>query len=341
MNSTNEIYTRHHLVNEMLETVSIIRDFESRKVETKIPLDIDCRIMLTGEGSSRIFPAKNIRHHSLILGKGPDIFTEGSLQLLNYNLNEFTVIGASNSGKTKEIVLLFCKLGEQGHQELYSVICNPGTPLEYHSHAAVSLDLAPELAVAATKSVVAQALVYECLLKNLLGYKLSFQDLSYKFQLALTNEINPGIINALVNAGTIFFSGNNDGVAEELTLKTNEILRKKSGFLPGTYLLHGIEEVIQKNDVIILVDPVESEFEKIRDVFSKNIGATVIAITNNDSPFNNILIPRSSAFQDGYLKLACGWNLLVEAGIKLGVQLDKPVRARKIGNEYIEAKYAN
>jgi glucosamine--fructose-6-phosphate aminotransferase (isomerizing) len=337
MNNKNQVYLRHHLVNEMLETVSIIRDFESRKVETKIPLDIDSRIMLTGEGSSRIFPAKNIRHHSLMLGKGPDIFTEGSLQLLNYKLDKFTIIGASNSGKTKEIVHLFRKLGEQGHKALYSITCNPGTPLESLSQGVVSLDLAPELAVAATKSVVAQALVYECLLKNLLSYNFSFRELSEKFQLALTNEINPEIISAFVNAGTIFFSGYNNGVAEELTLKTNEILRKKSGFLPGTYLLHGIEEVIQKNDIIILVDPVESEFEKIRDIYSKNIGATVIAITNNASPFYNILVPQASVFEDGYLKLASGWNLLVEAGIKLGVQLDKPVRARKIGNEYIEA----
>jgi len=322
----------------MLETVSIIRDFESRKVETKIPLDIDSRIMLTGEGSSRIFPAKNIMHHSRILGKGPDIFTEGSIQLLHYNLKGFTVIGASNSGKTKEIVHLFCRLGEQGHKALYSVSCNPGTPLESHSDGAVTLDLAPELAVAATKSVVAQALVYECLLKNLLNYNLSFEELSDKFQLALTNEINPEIINALVNAGTIFFSGYNDGVAEELTLKTNEILRKKAGFLPGTYLLHGIEEVIQKNDVIILVDPIESEFDKIRNIYSRNIGATVVSITHTTSPFMNILIPQASPFEDGYLKLAAGWNLLVEAGIKLGMQLDKPARARKIGNEYIEAK---
>jgi len=334
MNNKNNKYIRYHLVNEMLETVSIIRDFDTRKVETRIPIEIDARIMLTGEGSSRLFPAKNIRHHSLMLGRGPDFFTEGASQLLNYKLNAFTVIGASNSGKTKEIVHLFCKLADQGHKALYSVTCNPGTLLENHSHGSVSLNIAPELAIAASKSVVAQALVYECLLKNLLAYNFSFAELSEKFQLALSNEIDPEIINSLVNAGTIFYSGYNNGVAEELTLKTNEILRKKSGFLPGTYLLHGIEEVIQKNDVIILMDPIESEFEKIYEVYVKNIGATVVAITNNATPFINISIPESDQFQNSYLKLASGWNLLVEAGIKLNVQLDKPVRARKIGNEY-------
>jgi glucosamine--fructose-6-phosphate aminotransferase (isomerizing) len=36
-----------------------------------------------------------------------------------------------------------------------------------------------------------------------------------------------------------------------------------------------------------------------------------------------------------YLELAAGWNLLVEVGVQTGIDLDKPVRARKVGNEFI------
>jgi glucosamine--fructose-6-phosphate aminotransferase (isomerizing) len=32
--------------------------------------------------------------------------------------------------------------------------------------------------------------------------------------------------------------------------------------------------------------------------------------------------------------MAAGWNVLVEAGLALGVNLDKPLRARKVGNEF-------
>ena len=35
-----------------------------------------------------------------------------------------------------------------------------------------------------------------------------------------------------------------------------------------------------------------------------------------------------------YVYLAAGWNLLVEIGITLGIDLDKPTRARKVGNEF-------
>jgi glucosamine--fructose-6-phosphate aminotransferase (isomerizing) len=35
-----------------------------------------------------------------------------------------------------------------------------------------------------------------------------------------------------------------------------------------------------------------------------------------------------------YLQLMAGWNLLVEIGLATGIDLDKPERARKVGNEF-------
>ena len=58
----------------------------------------------------------------------------------------------------------------------------------------------------------------------------------------------------------------NDGVAEELTLKTNEITRKRSDFFEGTYGAHGVEEVLTKDDVIIWIDPFEDQEAKFEDV---------------------------------------------------------------------------
>jgi glucosamine--fructose-6-phosphate aminotransferase (isomerizing) len=36
-----------------------------------------------------------------------------------------------------------------------------------------------------------------------------------------------------------------------------------------------------------------------------------------------------------YVFLAAGWNLLVEIGLSLGIDLDKAERARKVGNEFV------
>ncbi len=49
----------------------------------------------------------------------------------------------------------------------------------------------------------------------------------------------------------IYFAGRNNGVAEELTLKTNEITHKKSDYLEGTFSVHGIEETMRPEEVVV------------------------------------------------------------------------------------------
>ena len=60
----------------------------------------------------------------------------------------------------------------------------------------------------------------------------------------------------------------------------------------------------------------------------------IIAVSSKNTMFPTILIPDGGQFSE-YIQLAAGWNILVEAGISLGFDLDKPTRARKVGNEYI------
>ncbi|MBN1406994.1 MAG: hypothetical protein JW956_04360, partial [Calditrichaceae bacterium] len=135
-------------------------------------------------------------------------------------------------------------------------------------------------------------------------------------------------------APTIYFAGYNDGVAEELTLKTNEITRKKSDYLEGTYAVHGIEEVMDANDIVFVVDPIDEEIEKFQEVLVDGVGLKVVAISTKETPFNTIKVPNAGAMNP-YIFLSAGWNLLVEIGLAAGIDLDKPERARKVGNEFI------
>ena len=177
---------------------------------------------------------------------------------------------------------------------------------------------------------------YQELLAHLQGGSLrnKLNDLADAVQDALTLDIDPEITKIIASAGTIYFAGRNDGVAEELTLKTNEITRKKSDFLEGTYAVHGIEEVMDKNEVVIIIDPFESEEGKFQECLADGVGLTVVAVAPRETSFPTIQIPEGGIYKE-YIELAAGWNLLVEIGIALGIDLDKPVRARKVGNEYI------
>jgi glucosamine--fructose-6-phosphate aminotransferase (isomerizing) len=193
-----------------------------------------------------------------------------------------------------------------------------------------------EQACAATKSVVEQALFYQSLVSRVAGRNMrdDLASLDQKIAKVLTMPIDAEIIDRACEAPTIYFAGYNDGVAEELTLKTNEITRKKSDYLEGSYAVHGIEEVMDAKDVVFVVDPMEGEIEKFQEVLVKGVGLTVVAIADHPTPFLTIRVPPAGELTP-ILYLCAGWNLLVEIGLRMKIDLDKPQRARKVGNEYL------
>ena len=150
----------------------------------------------------------------------------------------------------------------------------------------------------------------------------------------MTTEYDASIIEKLAAAPPLYFAGRNNGVAEELTLKTNEITRKKSDYLEGTYLLHGVEEVMRAGEACILIDPFPSECQKIKELIEGRAGVFVVAISTEDTIFPTIKLPKLCGYEP-FFQLVAGWNLLVQTGVALGVNLDKPERARKIGNEFV------
>ena len=265
------------------------------------------------------------------------IATDGSRQSAQYDLSKFAVFCASNSGRTKEVVLLAKKLAQEGNDDRYGLTANEGTLLEEACSETYVLTCGWEQAVAATKSVIEQALFYESILRHIAGTadELACEELSGKLHEALTTPINKEIVQKATNAPTIYFAGYNDGVAEELTLKTNEITRKKSDFLEGTYAVHGIEEVMDSNDIVFVVDPIEDEINKFQEVLVDGVGLKVVAIADRETPFETIRVPEASELAP-YVYLCAGWNVLVEIGMTLGINLDKPERARKVGNELIQ-----
>lgn len=336
MNLKDAKYQGIALVEEMLETADVIRKFDP---ECAAPFADSLAqaqgLFFTGEGSSRIFPSKRAMYEAMKSGFAMPMYTEGATQAQEYDLSRYAVLAASNSGKTKEVVRLFKALGAKSHPHCYGVMAHAGAPLAGLSRKAHVLSCGAENAVAATKSVAEQALFYQAVLaklrKSAMGPQAAAAD---AVRHALELGIKPEYVDAAAGAPVIYFAGRNNGVAEELTLKTNEITRKKSAFLEGTYAVHGIEEVMNPDEVVVLIDPFLEEEEKFSQVLKTGVNMTVIAISTRETSFPTIRIPSVKGF-DEYVQLAAGWNLLAEVGIALGIDLDKPVRARKVGNEFV------
>ena len=86
-------------------------------------------------------------------------------------------------------------------------------------------------------------------------------------------------------------------------------------------------------ELVVVVEPFESEEEKFHECLVDGVGLEVIAISTRKTSFPTVVIPEAGDFQN-YVEIAAGWNLLVEIGLGLGIDLDKPERARKVGNEF-------
>lgn len=335
MNLNDTKYKDFALVREMLRAPEIIGNFQFSQVDRIVAAVKETgRLFLTGEGSSRIFPAKRLIASLLRRGLDFTLATEGGRQSLEYDLSKWTVVGASNSGQTKELITLFLKLIGEKHSRLFGVTANAGTKLTEIADTIV-LCCGKENAVAATMSVVEQALVYHAVEAGLTGCDCPSRqrDAAKAAEGVLAEEYDAELIAKVAAAPVIYLAGRNNGVSEELALKTNEITRKRSQYLEGTIVVHGIEEVMNPEDVVVLVEPFEQDAEFYKKNLSDGVGMTVIAISSKPTLFPTISLPSFPGY-DEYLQLLAGWNLLVQTGVACGIDIDKPKRARKIGNAF-------
>ncbi|MBM4075452.1 MAG: SIS domain-containing protein, partial [Planctomycetes bacterium] len=232
-------YSQFNLIDDMLAAVDVVRDFDFSSVkQTATEIAKRGRLLLTGEGSSRIFPAKSAIRHIRKMGWNLAVHTESGRQSLDDVLVDYAVLGMSNSGRTAEVIRLFTALKGAGHSHLYSLTAMADSALEKLANRGHVLKCGKEGAVAATKSVVEQAIFCRALVEEIAGKPTlasKRSELSDQIRAALTLSIDSELADKISKAGTVYFAGRNDGVAEELTLKTNEITRKQSDFLEGTY----------------------------------------------------------------------------------------------------------
>ena len=331
-------YSKFNLIGDMIAAANVIRTFDPSVVKTvAAQVAKTGKLLMTGEGSSRMFPAKSAIAHSRRKGWSFTIATEAGRQSQEYDLRDWAVLGMSNSGRTAEVIRLFNDLKGSGNNLRYSLTAMPQSTLESIATSGHVLTCGKEGAVAATKSVVEQALYCRALVEGIAGEETlagRLNTLADQFLAALQLPVDVEIAKKLSRATSIYFAGRNDGVAEELTLKTNEITRKRGDYLEGTYAVHGIEESMQADDVVIWIDPFQESEQKFHDVLVKGVGLTVIAISSRATLFPTIQIPDAGDLSC-FVQLAAGWNLLVEAGLQLDINIDKPERARKVGNEFV------
>ena len=327
---------------EMLESVDIIKRFDFDATESLAKEIGTKRVIFTGMGSSVLFPARQAKSRAFELNINNRVEEFFASDLLSYNDFSGTyVFLCSNSGMTKETILLLEHIKKR-KAKYVAVTAVSDSVLAKRCKEKIIMQCGFEKGIAATKSVIEQGLILDSLVLNLAknqGKKINFGKIkryangASKSILWNINASAPNnMIDALAKASSIYFIGRKTGVADEITLKSHEIARKNAFFYPDTHIVHGIEESIESNP-IVLFEP--SKFKNFindfRD-FSKRIGSNLYGI-DSKKMIEGIEI-KSTPYFENYCLLAAGWGLLRGIAKKQNINIDKPRKAVKVGNPY-------
>ena len=329
---------------EMLETEKVCLDFDfgiTEQLSHKIGTD---RIIFTGMGSSLIFPGKQAKNRAMKLNPSNRIESCFASDLFQYtDFKDTYVFLCSNSGKTKEVILLLDHVKSLG-AKCVAVTAVEDSILADRSDEKIILSCGFEQGVAATKSVVEQGLIYDSLihhLSNNQGTKVNFSSLKEeltKTALAIRNNVNVTLdkdtLATLVVSNNYFMVGLDNGVAEEITLKSYEIARKMALFYPDTHIVHGVEEAIEGNCAVIFRPSAFREYISDFQTFSDKTNCQLIGIDNQGSLLG-VGVDINETFSN-YCLLAAGWGLLRSVGNELQLDIDHPEKASKVGNPYSE-----
>ena len=329
---------------EMLETEKVCLDFDfgiTEQLSHKIGTD---RIIFTGMGSSLIFPGKQAKNRAMKLNPSNRIESYFASDLFQYtDFKDTYVFLCSNSGKTKEVILLLDHVKSLG-AKCVAVTAVEDSILADRSDEKIILSCGFEQGVAATKSVVEQGLIYDSLihhLSNNQGAKVNFSSLKEeltKTALAIRNNVNVTLdkdtLATLVESNNYFMVGLDNGVAEEITLKSYEIARKMALFYPDTHIVHGVEEAIEGNCAVIFRPSAFKEYLSDFQTFSDKTNCQLIGIDNQGSLIG-VGVDINETFSN-YCLLAAGWGLLRSVGNELQLDIDHPEKASKVGNPYSE-----
>ncbi len=333
-----------HTELEMLEAKQVCLNFDfsiTKEIAEKIGTST---IIFAGMGSSLIFPGKQAKNRALKLGISNRVEAYFASDLFQYeDFSNTYIFLCSNSGKTKEVILLLDYAQKHG-AKCIAVTAVSDSVLAQRADEKIILTCGFEQGVAATKSVIEQGLVYDSLIFNLAklqGQTVDFNNLKDELSKAadvIENNANlkleDNVLSTLINSNQFFMVGLENGVAEEIALKAFEITRKFAVFYPDTHIAHGVVEAIHEGSVVIFDTSAFSDYMGDFEKFASQTGTKIVGVGELFSQ-SDIKIAVNKTFEN-YCYLAGGWGLLRNIANKLSLDVDHPEKVSKVGNPFEE-----
>jgi len=318
---------------EMQEGVHYLKTLETDAILDFIK-NIKPPVLVAAMGSSFYMPSGRGQATINELKSHPDV--RFILASEGYNINSKTynsLVLMSNSGQTREVLGLAKKFPKE---KVFAVTSSKSSPLGRAAHKVYLLQSGKEKAVAATKSIIEQAVVAECLVRYLAGEDIlsskELKNVSSAMAKNISCEIDPKLLILISGARTVYFTGGSLGIGEEVALKFNELAKKKTKYIPGTQILHGSEEVIERGDVVFILfaDRYKPYYDRFISMREKT-GCYIFTIGNGSklSEFG-LDLELVDGFKP-YCILSYFWNILTKFALTKGFSLDKGEKIVKVG----------
>lgn len=334
MEVTEEII--YETEKEMGQGVDILLNFDDKKAKEIAGSLKSGPIYILGMGSSLLFPAKNAKRRAFKFL--PEIKFEIGYPnnfIDSYFPTNSSVFLSSNSGGTVEILEMAEKLKKRNIKTLAVTTGKKKDLLEICDDVYILQGGAEkfEKGVAATKSIIDQALFYDSVIHHIAEKEFPLgkdgrlsEKVAAQMKRNFDREIAKNILYPALKAETYYWVDHDTGVGEELALKSCEIAGKRGIYESGTQILHGRGEVINPNDLVFVINPSSYNYKDQKE-FRENLrGARVMTLENSE--FQNLSVETTQDYES-YSQLTSAWNFLRKVGKALGRNIDKPEVAQK------------
>jgi glucosamine--fructose-6-phosphate aminotransferase (isomerizing) len=285
---------QYFMLKEILEEPQAVRAaiMQDRQSFTQLAGDIlkAEQVVITACGTSRYAALVGRYLFSEVAKKFCDVVMASEFQYFSDSIDKNTlVIAVSQSGETADVTEGVKRARANGAQVI-SIINKPGSILSRMSDGVIYLNCGPEIAVAATKSLISQLAVF-----YLLAFTMADQfERAVDSLKTISNELTKALdwnrkdleklSRRLKDKRDFYYiaRGINFPIASEAALKLKEISYVHAEGLPAGELKHGTLALVEEGTPVIAICPDDYTFNETLSnaMEAKSRGAFIIGVSD-------------------------------------------------------------
>ncbi len=284
----------HFMLKEIMEEPKAIKTaiMQDEQSFTRMAIDIlrAKQVIITACGTSRYAALVGRYLFSEVAQKFCDVVMASEFQYFSESIDKNTlVIAVSQSGETADVIEGVKKAKARG-AEVISIVNRFGSILCRMSDHVIYLNCGPEIAVAATKSLISQLAIFYLLafaMANQYEQAISsLKDISEKLMrmLVLNGEGLEDLAGRFKDINDFYYiaRGINFPMASEAALKLKEISYIHAEGLPAGELKHGTLSLIEEGIPVAVICPDDYTFSETLSnaMEAKSRGAYIIGISD-------------------------------------------------------------